>query len=54
MRGIPIQKNFIALPRIEIMIFGIDDEEGCNYLASIVKLPFDALANAVGLPRSIS
>lgn len=54
-RSIPIQKDFIALPSIEILIFGIeDDDEECNYLASIVKLPFDALANAVGLPRSIS
>lgn len=54
-RSIPIQKDFIALPSIELLIYGIqDDDEECEYLASTLKLPFDALANAVGLPRSIS
>jgi len=54
-RSIPIQRDFITLPSVELLIYGIeDDDDECEYLASTVKLPFDALANAVGLPRSMS
>lgn len=50
-----IQKDLIALPNFELLIYGIEyDEAECDYLTKILKLPFDALSNAVGLPRSFS
>ncbi|MDG6249874.1 ATP-binding protein [Methanocalculus sp.] len=51
--SIPIQKDFIALPSVELLNYEIVSDEECENLASILKLPFDALANSVGLPGSI-
>ena len=52
---LPIQKDFIALPNFELLIYGIEDDDvECEYLTKILKSPFDALANAVGLSRSAS
>ena len=52
---LPIQRDFIALPNFELLIYGIENDEAeCVYLTNILKMPFDALANAVGLPRSFS
>lgn len=52
----PIQKDFFALPNVELVRYRTDynDKNVFQYLTEILKFPFDALSNAFGLPRSRS
>jgi hypothetical protein len=56
--GVPIQKDILILPNVELPIFGLlhreEESEQISELLKILKLPFDALSNSVGLPRSLS
>jgi hypothetical protein len=53
--SIPIQKDIITLPNIELQLFGpMTSEEEFHQLTKSLKISFDALSNSVGLPRSLS
>jgi len=53
-RSIPIQKDLISLPNVEFNKVEFNSSTNIDELKKVLKLPFDTLANAVGLPGSTS